>query len=62
MKTCSDISSNGTVIAGPIGTMPTGYSVIKANSFDEAVKMAKGCPVLKDGAKISVYETFNAMG
>jgi hypothetical protein len=62
MKTCSDISSNGTVSAGPIGTMATGYSVIKANSFDEAVKMAKGCPVLKDGAKNPVYETFNAMG
>jgi hypothetical protein len=24
--------------------------------------MAMGCPVLKGGAKISVYETFNAMG
>jgi hypothetical protein len=25
------------------------------------VKIAKGCPVLLGGAKISVYETFDAM-
>ncbi len=57
-----NISSDGKVNDGPIGIMATGYSVIKANSLDEAVRMTQGCPVLKGGAKISVYETFNAMG
>jgi len=37
----------------------SGYSVIKANSIDEATEKAKGCPVLLGGAKITIYETFN---
>jgi hypothetical protein len=39
----------------------SGYSVIKAESLDDAVTLAKGCPVLMGGASISVYETFNVM-
>jgi hypothetical protein len=36
----------------------TGYSIVKADSMDEAVQMAQGCPVLNEpeGA-IRVYET-----
>lgn len=56
------IASDGKVSDGPVGTMASGYSVIKADSLDAAVAVAKGCPVLKGGAKITVYETFNAMG
>ncbi len=45
------------------GTMPvhtpaaTGYSIVNAKSKDEAVELAKGCPLLssKDGA-VCVYE------
>jgi hypothetical protein len=55
------IASDGKVSDGPVGGMASGYSVIKADSLDQAVALAKGCPVLKSGAKISVYETFNAM-
>ena len=55
------IGSDGKVSEGPIGTMASGYSVIKADSLDAAVQAAKGCPVLKGGAKLTVYETFNAM-
>ena len=39
----------------------TGYSVLKADSLDEATKMAKGCPVLASNGSVEVYETFNAM-
>lgn len=39
----------------------TGYSIIKADSLDEAVAKAKGCPVLQGGAQIVVLETFNVM-
>ena len=39
----------------------TGYSIIKADSLDEAVKLAKGCPVLQGGASIEVYEAFPVM-
>jgi hypothetical protein len=36
----------------------TGYTIVKANSMDEAVDMAKNCPVLDEpeGA-VRVYET-----
>ncbi len=56
------IAPDGKVNDGPVGMMASGYSVIKADSLDAAIAMAKGCPVLKGGAKISVYETFPAMG
>ncbi len=55
------ISSDGKVSNGSVGGMASGYSIIKANSMDEAVSRAKTCPVLKSGARITVYETVNAM-
>jgi hypothetical protein len=56
------IASDGKITDGGGGMMPTGYSIIKADSLDAAVKLAQGCPVLAGGAKVMVYETFNAMG
>jgi hypothetical protein len=41
--------------------MASGYTVIKADSLDAAAAFARSCPVLKSGAKISVFETFNVM-
>jgi len=55
------ISSDGSVSDGPVGSMASGYSVIAADSLDQAVQMAQGCPVLQGGAKITVYETFAVM-
>jgi len=55
------IRSDGTVAKGAIGKRATGYSIIEAPSLDKATKMAKGCPILKAGGEIAVYETFNAM-
>ena len=40
---------------------PSGYSIIKADSLDEAVELAKGCPVLQGGASVVVAETFPVM-
>lgn len=40
---------------------PSGYSILEAASLDQAVALAKGCPVLQGGASIQVVETFNAM-
>lgn len=59
--TAKTIGSDGKVSDGPVGTPATGYSVIKADTLAAAVDLAKSCPVLKGGGKISVYETFNAM-
>jgi hypothetical protein len=55
------VATDGTVSDGPVGTMATGYSILKADSLDAAVAMAQGCPVLQSGGQISVYETFNVM-
>jgi hypothetical protein len=55
------VSSDGSVHDGAVGTAATGYSIIKADSLKSAVELARGCPVLGAGAKISVYETFPAM-
>jgi hypothetical protein len=55
------IASNGTVSDGPVGTMASGYSILKAESLDAAVEMARGCPVLQGGGQISVYETSQVM-
>jgi hypothetical protein len=55
------IASDGTVHDGSVGTMASGYSIIQADSIEEAVILAKDCPVLKGGAEISVYETFAMM-
>jgi hypothetical protein len=50
------VSPDGAVSDGPLGPMTTGYSMIKAGSMDEAVEMAKGCPVKLSGASISIFE------
>ena len=54
------VGSDGKVSDGPVGSMSNGYSIIKADSLDAAAAIAKECPVLKGGAKISVYETVPA--
>jgi len=53
------IATDGSVSDDPSG--PSGYSILKADSLDAAVELAKGCPVLAGGASIQVVETFDAM-
>ncbi len=53
------IAANGSVTNDASG--PSGYSIIKADSLDAAVTLAKGCPVLQGGASVQVVETFPAM-
>jgi len=56
------LGEGGQAVTGA-GVMPvhnppvTGYSIVKADDMDEAVKLAKGCPLMadKDGA-VCVYE------
>jgi len=54
------IGADGKVTDGAFAAA-TGYTLIKADSLDNAVEIAKGCPVLIGGAKVAVYETFDAM-
>ena len=57
----ASIASDKTVSDGPTGAMATGYTIIQAESIDEAVTMAQSCPVLMGGADISVFEAFEVM-
>ena len=54
------IASDGSVSDGA-SNPPSGYSIIKADSLDQAVELSKGCPVLHGGASVVVAETFEAM-
>ena len=54
------IAADGSVSDGAANPA-SGYSVIKADSLDAAVALAKGCPVLHGGASVEVAETFEAM-
>ncbi len=53
------VSSSGKVSDGAAGTLPNGYTIIKADSIDEAAEMAKGCPVLAGGSDITVLEVID---
>jgi hypothetical protein len=53
------ISADGSVGAPKLEA--SGYSVIKAESIDDAVSKAKGCPVFQGGASLTVFETFEVM-
>ncbi len=55
------IAGDGTVSDGPAATIASGYSIIKANSLNEAAEEARNCPVLQNGAQISVYEALEVM-
>jgi len=57
----STIAASGSVSEGGGANPVTGYSIIKADSMDAAVQMAKGCPLLQSGGNIEVAETFSAM-
>ena len=39
----------------------SGYTIVKADSLDEATTIAKASPVLHGGASITIYETFEVM-
>jgi hypothetical protein len=53
------ISPDGKTGAATAGL--TGYTIIKSDSLDAAAQKAKGCPVLKSGGSIEVYETIQVM-
>jgi hypothetical protein len=55
------VSNGGTVHEGALGDPATGYSILKASSLSAATELAKGCPVLQSGGKITIYEVTPAM-
>ena len=57
-KSVSDGSAHDGTVQSPAAT---GYSILKADSLNAATDLAKGCPVLLSGGKITVYEITPAM-
>ena len=53
------IASDGTVSVAEASA--SGYTILEADSLDQATKLAGGCPVLQGGANITIFETFEVM-
>ncbi|MFT3912272.1 MAG: YciI family protein [Ferruginibacter sp.] len=53
------VRPNNVVTDGPyteIKELIGGFSIVKADSFEEAAEMAKGCPILEDGGNVEVRD------
>jgi hypothetical protein len=53
------VKSNNVVTNGPfieIKEFIGGYTLIRSESFDDAVELAKGCPILSVGGNVEVRE------
>lgn len=53
VKSDGSVEDNG----GPNPT--TGYGIFEASDLDEAISIAKGCPILSDGGSVELAETFD---
>ena len=50
---------NNVVTNGPYAEIKEsigGYSIVKALSYDDAIELAKGCPILSGGGNVEVRE------
>lgn len=50
------VAANGRVSDGGGSNPLTGYSIIEAQSLDDAVRLSKDCPILASGGSIEVAE------
>ena len=57
----SKVVGSGGEVGGSSDMGLSGFSIVEADSLDEAVELAKGCPVLGGGASIEVYSTIVMM-
>ena len=57
----STIAADGSVSTDGGANPVTGYSIVTADSLDQAVALAKGCPVFSSGGSVEVCETFEVM-
>lgn len=55
------LTSDGRVLDGVEGEIASGYTIISADSLDQAAQSAQGCPVLRSGGTITVYEIYEIM-
>lgn len=53
------IKGDNTITNGPYAEIKEsigGYSIVKADSYEAAIELAKGCPILKLGGNVEVRE------
>ncbi len=43
------------------GELPSGYTIIEADSMEQAVKIVRSTPVVAQGGKAVVYESFKVI-
>jgi hypothetical protein len=53
------VLSNGSVVNNGGANPTSGYSLIEAASLDDAVAMAKGCPILSVGGSVELAQAFD---
>jgi hypothetical protein len=55
------LDADGAVSEGGGANPVSGYTVISADSLDDAVQRAKDCPILSGGGTVEICETFSVM-
>jgi len=60
-KNTSTVNSDGTVTTGSTTSM-SGYTIIKADSMETALEIAKACPFLDIGGSLEVSELIQMPG
>jgi hypothetical protein len=53
------INKDSTITNGPYAEIKEsigGYSIVKADSYEAAIELAKGCPILTTGGNVEVRE------
>lgn len=58
LRSAVSIAPNGTQVQGSQTGM-SGYTILQANSIEEAVEMAKGCPFLGINGRLEIAERVN---
>jgi hypothetical protein len=53
--------ANDGAMSSSVGTPHTGYTILTADSLDEAATLAKDSPVLQGGGGIEIYEIVEVM-
>jgi hypothetical protein len=51
----ASVGSDGAVTAGAASRIG-GYTLVNADSLDDATALSKGCPVLASGGAVEIYE------
>jgi len=51
----TSVGTDGAVTAGGSSRV-SGYTLVKAESLDDATALAKGCPVFASGGAVEIYE------